>query len=1069
MKKRILKFTTQLLGIACLLPSLSYAAGVGDLVDATTFSEESHPNNWIIQINSNSNKVSHTRNNSWLRFADFDFGTGSASITLNAGVNSGNVGGSIELRTDSETGPLVGSILIDDAQGWNSFVSYTAELKDPVTDVSVTGEKDLYVVFTHPNNNKYVCDLQSFQVVHSSVAVSAVGDVVLGNTFVSESHPNNDSIIKLEGDGIGSTQNNSWAMYSGVDFGTDGATKFTISASMPGHINTPATLKVYLDHPDGEYIGHINVTATTSNHWDWSVYQDFVTTKISSKAKGIRDVYFVFSAGQFNVDNFKFEYEADDLDVWKLAVPFDDESDPHTGSGSDQTNIRVLGNTGGTMGTQSNQKIGWTALDAWVKYDAFNFGNGAASVTINASSPNKEKYIDLYVAELGMPDLEMLGRVEIGKTGDWKKFKEFSAGVSGAATGIKDLYVYFSGGLDIDAIKFNKLGAGLGLYPVSQSVENATESPKYSFEIREAVAAGGDPDDNKWLSLHAWYTACIDYDPNFTVPTWLSKNQGERGYYSNYIGGWSNTYCNFEMAENTPIEIKVSAVPGSGITFTTDANGNPTTTVHPADKASISMDGADLIVTLSEPALFALDINNKLSSSDAPRSTVGVPGGYFGDTDNFRNEVNGAQNNAIHSVTIFANAFISDKPDFTDTNNVFVVQPGVRPSESDLTGKDTLYFAPGIHDLGTGTNNEWVAGDQFVLEDFKSYYIPGNAIVYGNLNDNDDNDGISGHAVSKFIKVYGHGTLSGKKMIHPDQYDEGSNPGVIHEGSAPANQFRMLDIRKAQNCTYEGVTVVDQPYHGVYLNGEQIVGTENVMKWMKLIGWRTNNDGMSAEGNGYIQDSFMRVQDDGTYVRGMAIQRMVYWHDVNGTSLRTTFITNDRKDTYSELLPQELIVEDIDVIFGRGVFGVNPDISYGVIGNPAGGINADLPSYSKYRVDGETKNTGQHVIFRNINFTDQKPDRPLFAFTGVDVGPFNPVYKFGDWAGIRFQDITVTSSAKFGKRNLLRGQNSSGIGSDIRGFIFDNVTIEGNAVNQAYIINNFDDDATTKLSTFTFN
>ena len=43
----------------------------------------------------------------------------------------------------------------------------------------------------------------------------------------------------------------------------------------------------------------------------------------------------------------------------------------------------------------------------------------------------------------------------------------------------------------------------------------------------------------------------------------------------------------------------------------------------------------------------------------------------------------------------------------------------------------------------------------------KSYYLPGDAVVYGTMNNNKVwEDG-------KFIRIFGHGTLSGDKLPHP--------------------------------------------------------------------------------------------------------------------------------------------------------------------------------------------------------------------------------------------------------------------------------------------------------------
>ena len=66
-----------------------------------------------------------------------------------------------------------------------------------------------------------------------------------------------------------------------------------------------------------------------------------------------------------------------------------------------------------------------------------------------------------------------------------------------------------------------------------------------------------------------------------------------------------------------------------------------------------------------------------------------------------------------------------------------------------------MYFLPGIHDIGVG----------FPVHSNKTYFIPGDAIVYGTMNNNkDDDDG-------NHILIYGHGTLSGDRLPHPNFAD----------------------------------------------------------------------------------------------------------------------------------------------------------------------------------------------------------------------------------------------------------------------------------------------------------
>ena len=65
----------------------------------------------------------------------------------------------------------------------------------------------------------------------------------------------------------------------------------------------------------------------------------------------------------------------------------------------------------------------------------------------------------------------------------------------------------------------------------------------------------------------------------------------------------------------------------------------------------------------------------------------------------------------------------------------------------------TLYFLPGLHDIGL----------EFLIHAKRSYYIPGDAVVYGTLS-KDEN--VSGDGEN--IHIYGHGTLSGDRLSHPD-------------------------------------------------------------------------------------------------------------------------------------------------------------------------------------------------------------------------------------------------------------------------------------------------------------
>ena len=77
----------------------------------------------------------------WTRYDSIDFGTGGSASFL-ARVASGSTGGVMEIRADSETGPLLGSITVTNTGGWQTWASKATLL------TGVTGVHDLVIRFT---------------------------------------------------------------------------------------------------------------------------------------------------------------------------------------------------------------------------------------------------------------------------------------------------------------------------------------------------------------------------------------------------------------------------------------------------------------------------------------------------------------------------------------------------------------------------------------------------------------------------------------------------------------------------------------------------------------------------------------------------------------------------------------------------------------------------------------------------------------------------------------------------------------------------------------------------------
>ena len=185
-------------------------------------------------------------------------------------------------------------------------------------------------------------------------------------------------------------------------------------------------------------------------------------------------------------------------------------------------------------------------------------------------------------------------------------------------------------------------------------VPGLTPSPYYSFRVREQGS-------EQWLDTFALVTECT-----------LEKYCNTTGFYDN-MRDWSNTYINFEMKSGANIEIEITKLFEGGI---------EKAVVHPIKAAEqCTVQNGKAIVTIRDTGLFTVDINGQMDEQDTGK----FPGGPVYDGP------------PIHTLTIFANPFIEDKPSLED-DGVWVVAPGENaPSEGDW---HTLYFMPGLHDIG---------------------------------------------------------------------------------------------------------------------------------------------------------------------------------------------------------------------------------------------------------------------------------------------------------------------------------------------------------------------------------
>tara|TARA_B100000925_G_scaffold207926_1_gene158226 strand:- start:1114 stop:2946 length:1833 start_codon:yes stop_codon:yes gene_type:complete len=336
-------------------------------------------------------------------------------------------------------------------------------------------------------------------------------------------------------------------------------------------------------------------------------------------------------------------------------------------------------------------------------------------------------------------------------------------------------------------------------------------------------------------------------------------------------------------------------------------DGTPITSakVRPTSKASAAeIINGKAYVIFDNPANINVDINGQLEDQ-----YTGM--GYDGDP--------------VHTISIFANPVI-DKPDINDPN-VYALEPG--EAIPDASQWSTLYFKPGIHSIAV----------PYILQSNKNFYIPGDAIVHGTIHTIDE------WGATQNISVYGYGALSGENIYKTKQYS-----------TKPIS-------RHASNARFEGIVIVDPAYHAItFDNTSDNIEEKNIFKNIKILGWRTNGDGIHAFRNSEISDCFIRTQDDSFYYsNSVHIRNCVVWNDYNGAVIRV--IKGDETSGTSSF-------QNIDVIYHR-----------------AGWHYWNGGRIISFRHAGPNRII-KNVFIKNINVEDPFPAFPPFYFTmGQDEDP----------------------------------------------------------------------------------
>jgi glucose/arabinose dehydrogenase/PKD repeat protein len=229
--------------------------------------------------------VGYTDNGDWISFTPYGL-AGATSMT--ARISSGSVGGTIEVRTGSATGTLLGSAAVANTGSWDTF----ANVNVPLSNVP-SGTQTLYLVFKGVTGQGNLFDLDAFTFNTSGGGTSTTTE---GEAYTSQSGVQPAGHAGASGGTtLGYIDNGDWAGYSTVN--TQGAKTFSAKISSAG---AGGTITVRSGSQTGTVLGSVAVPNTGS----WDTFQT-VSTTLTGSATGSLFLTFTGGAGSlFDIDTF---------------------------------------------------------------------------------------------------------------------------------------------------------------------------------------------------------------------------------------------------------------------------------------------------------------------------------------------------------------------------------------------------------------------------------------------------------------------------------------------------------------------------------------------------------------------------------------------------------------------------------------------------------------------------------------------------------------------------------------------------------------------------------------------
>ncbi|WP_042166082.1 carbohydrate-binding protein [Paenibacillus gorillae] len=392
----------------------------------------------------------------WAGYKNIDFGEVNSinQINVSVAVDPAHAGKQLEVRLDSVTGELIGTLTLNDTGGSTTFTTQNASI------TGASGVRDLFIVAKGSGSGFLNMDWFTFSTKATSIIQAEIFSASQGVQTGAEG----------TGKYLGWIDGGDWIGYYNIDFGNGQLDQFQVSAAAdPSYAGKELELR--LDSITGPLIG----TYTFNNTGGFTTFQ--TQTIPISGASGVHHLFLVAKgsgSGYGNIDWFTFSTKATSII----------QAENFSASQGVQTGVEGTG-----------RYLGWIDGGDWIGYYNIDFGSGQLNqfqVRAAADPGYAGKELELRLDSITGP---LIGTYTFNNTGGFTTFQTQTIPIS-AVSGVHHLFLVAKGS-----------GAGYGnidWFTFSTKATSIIQAENFSASHGVQTGAGGTGRYLGWIDGGDW-------------------------------------------------------------------------------------------------------------------------------------------------------------------------------------------------------------------------------------------------------------------------------------------------------------------------------------------------------------------------------------------------------------------------------------------------------------------------------------------------------------------------------------------------------------------------------------